>query len=101
MKDGGSECRAFIIADSYLAGRIQRRLTESVSVKRATGSEPKSFGTVATEIAFGPEKMRELYGTPERYVEQFSRRLDALIAEGWFLAEDAADMLAEAQSQQW
>jgi hypothetical protein len=60
-----------------------------------------SWGTVATEIAFSPEKMRELYGTPERYQDSFHRRLDTLIAEGWFLAGDAPSIRAEAQSQSW
>lgn len=60
-----------------------------------------SFGTVATEEAFGPEKMQKLYGTPAQYAERFNQRLDGLIAEGWFLADDSADMRAEAQAQRW
>ena len=45
--------------------------------------------------------MKALYGTPANYVERFSRCLDRLIREGWFLAEDADGMREEAKIQKW
>lgn len=45
--------------------------------------------------------MRNLYGTPANYAQRFNRRLDELIGQGWFLAEDAADMRAEANRQRF
>jgi hypothetical protein len=33
-------------------------------------------------------------------VERFNRRLDELITEGWFLADDADEMRAEAEKAQ-
>jgi hypothetical protein len=57
------------------------------------------WATVGTEIAFDADRMRALYGTPQAYRERFNRRLDELIAERWFLAEDAAGMREEAAAQ--
>jgi hypothetical protein len=45
--------------------------------------------------------MRSLYGTPANYVRRFNARLDELIAQGWFLAEDATDSRAEASAQRF
>jgi hypothetical protein len=56
---------------------------------------------VGFEVPFTPDKMRSLYGAPANYVRRFNARLDELIAQGWFLAEDAADSRAEASAQQF
>jgi hypothetical protein len=58
-------------------------------------------GVVGLEVAFPPEKMRALYGTLADYVQRFNARLDELIAQGWLLAEDAADSRAEAARQRF
>jgi hypothetical protein len=56
---------------------------------------------VGTEEQFGAAKMRTLYGDPARYAERFNRRLDELIAQNWFLREDADGMRAEAAAQRF
>ncbi|HTV96184.1 MAG TPA: alpha/beta hydrolase domain-containing protein [Steroidobacteraceae bacterium] len=59
------------------------------------------FGTIGTEVPFDKAKMQALYGNPASYLERFNRRLDELIDEGWFLAEDSEGMRAEAREQKW
>lgn len=56
-----------------------------------------SYHTVGTEEPFSPEKLRQLYGDHATYVERFEQRLDELVAEGWFLADDADEMRLEAK----
>jgi Alpha/beta hydrolase domain len=56
-----------------------------------------SYLTVGFDEPFGQEKLRALYGDSSRYVDRFDRRLDELVSEGWFLAEDTDDLLREAQ----
>jgi hypothetical protein len=51
---------------------------------------------VGTETPFDARKMRQLYQTQANYVRRFNARLDELIAQGWFLTEDAAGMRTEA-----
>lgn len=58
----------------------------------------KVQSVVGNETSFDAAKLKELYGTPADYAQQFNQRLDELINEGWFLAEDAEGMRAEAQS---
>jgi Alpha/beta hydrolase domain len=53
--------------------------------------------TIGCEDPFDGEKLRSLYGGRSRYLEQFNRRLDELIAEGWLLPEDAGEMRREAE----
>jgi Alpha/beta hydrolase domain len=48
--------------------------------------EPLPAGTLA-----------RLYRDHADYVDRFNRRLDELVEEGWFLAEDAEEMRAEAK----
>lgn len=62
----------------------------------STDGKP-AFGVVGTEQAFDHEKLRQLYSDHADYVERFNRRLDELIGEGWFLAEDAGDLRKEAE----
>lgn len=57
------------------------------------------FTSVGLEIAFDAAKMRRLYGDKATYVSRFNARLDQLISQGWFLAEDAERMRAEALAQ--
>jgi hypothetical protein len=42
--------------------------------------------------------LERLYKYHFDYVERFNRRLDEFVAQGWFLAEDAAEMRAEAEN---
>ncbi len=58
-------------------------------------------GVVGLDVPFDAAKMRALYGTPANYVRRFNRRLDELIAQGWFLAADAPAMRAEAMAQRF
>lgn len=60
-----------------------------------------AFGTLGTEVPFDKAKMKRLYGDPASYVARFNHRLEELIREGWFLAEDADGMRAEASAQSW
>ena len=56
-----------------------------------------AFGVVGIEEPLPPETLKGLYRDHADYVERFNRRLDELIGEGWFLAEDADEMRAEAE----
>jgi hypothetical protein len=56
-----------------------------------------AFGVVGIEEPLPPETLRRLYRDHADYVDRFNRRLDELIAQGWFLAEDADDMRTEAE----
>ena len=56
-----------------------------------------SYLTVGSEHPFSTQKLRQLYRDSTDYVSRFNRRLDELISEGWFLAEDAEDMRHEAK----
>jgi hypothetical protein len=56
-----------------------------------------AFGVVGTEEPLPPETLRRLYRDHADYVEKFERRLDELVLQGWFLAEDADEMRAEAE----
>jgi hypothetical protein len=59
------------------------------------------WGPFCTEVPFEPAKMQALYGHPASYVARFNARLDELVDQGWFLADDTAKMRAEAAAQQW
>lgn len=61
----------------------------------------QAWATVGVEEPFSAAKMADLYGTPENYRARFNSSLDALIAEGWFLAEDAPSSREEAAAQTW
>ncbi|HLN16769.1 MAG TPA: alpha/beta hydrolase domain-containing protein [Acidimicrobiales bacterium] len=55
-----------------------------------------AFGVVGIEEPLTEEQLKGLYRDHDDYVERFNHRLDELIAQGWFLVEDAAEMRAEA-----
>jgi hypothetical protein len=57
-----------------------------------------AFGVVGTEEPFDRAQLGRLYADHGDYVERFNRRLDELIGEGWFLAEDSAELRAEAEA---
>ena len=56
-----------------------------------------AFGVVGIERPLPKDVLERLYKNHFDYVERFNRRLDELVAQGWFLAEDAAEMRAEAE----
>ena len=56
---------------------------------------------VGFEVPFDAATMRRIYGTPSNYEQLFNRRLDELIAAGWFLGEDAPGMREEAAAQKF
>jgi hypothetical protein len=56
-----------------------------------------TFGVVGIEEPLPPETLSRLYRDHADYVDRFNHRLEELIAQGWFLAEDADDMRTEAE----
>ena len=54
-----------------------------------------AFGVVGTEEPLAPDTLRRLYKDHDEYVERFTHRLDQLVAEGWFLADDAEALRVE------
>jgi hypothetical protein len=54
-------------------------------------------GVVGIEEPLPRETLERLYRDHADYVTRFDRRLDELIAQGWFLADDADEMRAEAE----
>jgi hypothetical protein len=56
-----------------------------------------AMGVVGSEEPFAKEELRRLYKDHADYVERFNRRLDELISQGWFLAEDAQELRDEAE----
>jgi hypothetical protein len=57
-----------------------------------------AFGVVGFEEPLARAALQGLYPDHADYVARFNRRLDELIEEGWFLAEDAAAMRTEAET---
>ncbi len=61
------------------------------------GRRPLPLGSLMGAMTpFAPDKLRELYGTPEAYREAYARRTAELVAERWILPGDADRMLAQA-----
>jgi|HubBroStandDraft_1064217.scaffolds.fasta_scaffold50426_2 hypothetical protein len=56
-----------------------------------------AFGVVGVEKPLSAESLERRYQNDGDYVEQFNRRLDELIALGWFLEDDAPAMRAAAE----
>jgi hypothetical protein len=75
------------------------RATYLANTPNADGSP--GIGTVGIESPFDAVVMEQLYGTHDKYVEQFRARLDELVRDGWMLADDVDVMLAEAAGVQW
>ena len=57
-----------------------------------------AFGVVGIEERLPAEQLGRLYRDHADYVDRFSLRLDELVEEGWFLAEDSEEMRAEAKA---
>ena len=58
-----------------------------------------SYLTVGTDEPFDAETLLTLYGDKSRYLEQFNRRLDTLIRDGWLLADDADEESARGRAR--
>jgi hypothetical protein len=56
-----------------------------------------AFGVVGIERPLPRQTLERLYRDHADYTERFNRRLDELIDQGWFLADDADDSRAEAE----
>ncbi|MEV1067106.1 alpha/beta hydrolase domain-containing protein [Streptomyces sp. NPDC050263] len=70
------------------------------SVYRSTPVNPDGTPTylsVGSDEPFDAQRLTKLYQDLAGYTERFDRRLDELVSEGWFLAEDAEDMRREAR----
>jgi hypothetical protein len=55
-----------------------------------------AFGVVGVEQRFDRATLHRLYEDHRDYVARFERRLDELVAQGWLLGDDAAELRAEA-----
>jgi hypothetical protein len=55
-----------------------------------------AFGVVGVEEPLSKDALARLYENHADYVDRFNRRLDELIDQGWFLADDAEDSRNEA-----
>lgn len=55
------------------------------------------YGAVGLEVPFDPSTLRRLYGDVTTYLARYRQRLEELIAQGWFLVEDAEELLSEAR----
>ena len=47
-------------------------------------------------IPFTPERLKELYPTPQAYLTKIDHHLDELVRDGWYLKEDADEARAQA-----
>ena len=55
-------------------------------------------GMFGATIPFTEEKLLELYPTHEDYVTKFTASTEAAVGEGFFLEEEAAAIIAEAEA---
>lgn len=78
--------------------------TAHLDVPRATytsntilpGGQP-GFASFGFEEPFDAATMKRLYQSRDSYLRRFNLRLDELIGQGWFLADDAEEFRAEAE----
>jgi hypothetical protein len=57
-----------------------------------------AMGVVGSEELFDKEELGALYKDHSDYVERFNRRLDELINQGWFLADNAPELREDAEA---
>ena len=58
---------------------------------------PVGINFVASyQLSFTPARLRALYPTPQTYLAKVNRRLDELVRDRWYLADDADDARAQA-----
>jgi len=66
-----------------------------VPVARYAANSPGGCNTLASREDFGWALLQELYDSPDNYVARASASVDAMLAQGWITASDAARMRAE------
>ena len=71
---------------------------ETVSERRAGASGGARCDMVGAQLDLAPEELRALYGSKEEYVARLGRRLDALVADRWYLDFHARELLREAEA---
>jgi hypothetical protein len=61
---------------------------------------PKAFACalVGYQVPFTREQLRQLYPSPNEYINRVNQRLDALIQAGWYLEPEAEALRSEAMS---
>lgn len=64
--------------------------------------DPASFADlIGHRRPFSVDVLSARYGNPSRYVAEVSRRADELVAEGWLLAPEAAELVEAARQTRW
>lgn len=69
----------------------------TVSEPRPDAPSSARCDMVGPQHRFDRQTLRELYGDRESFLERFDRRLDELVAEGWYLAYRADELRREAR----
>ncbi len=93
LKDGHGNTRGGVRSAQMDVPRLKYTSTPGVD----DHGEP-AFGVVGLEEPLPAAALQALYRDHADYVERFNHRLDELIGDGWFLAEDAPGMRAEAEA---
>ena len=89
-------------ADGLAAGGI--RLPQVEVPVAALSGEPGPVDTLhlpllGSTIAFAPERLAELYPSAEAYLASYEAATDVAIAAGFALADDRAEILADAHPE--
>lgn len=83
------------VRNSYLdvpLASINTISTQKPDAERTTRCE-----MIAHAKPFSAEKIRQLYGSKENYVTEVRTRMNELVEQRWYLPQDAAEIIAEAQ----
>ena len=76
----------------------QMDVAKATYISNPAGPDGKlEFGSFGFERQFEKATLQKLYKDHADYVTQFEHRLDELIRDGWFLAEDAEEFRVQAQ----
>jgi hypothetical protein len=75
--------------------------THGVRAKGKTAAQDRLCLLAGTKVPLTPEQLQRLYKSKDDYVAKVDRRLNELVAAGWFLPEYAADVLADARTVAW
>jgi hypothetical protein len=71
--------------------------THGVMGKGKTAAQDRLCLLAGTKVPLKTETLRRLYKGKDDYVARVERRLNELIAQGWFLEEYANDVRADAR----
>jgi catechol 2,3-dioxygenase-like lactoylglutathione lyase family enzyme len=75
--------------------------TNGVMGKGKTTAQDRLCLLAGTKVPLKTETLQRLYTGKDDYVARVERRLNELIAQGWFLEEYAADVRADARGRPW